>query len=68
MAKYIIEMPEDMFSFGKADCGKCPNRDCPGWDEVREYCPIVNAKKAVEVACQIDNLSGGKVHVHKLKA
>jgi ATP-dependent protease HslVU (ClpYQ) peptidase subunit len=25
-------------------------------------------KKAVEIACQIDNLSGGKVYVHKLKA
>lgn len=27
-----------------------------------------DAKKAVEIACQIDNLSGGRVIVHKLKA
>jgi ATP-dependent protease HslVU (ClpYQ) peptidase subunit len=26
-----------------------------------------DAKKAVEIACQIDNLSGGRVIVHKLK-
>lgn len=27
-----------------------------------------DAKKSVEVACQIDNLSGGRIYVHKLKA
>jgi hypothetical protein len=27
-----------------------------------------DAKKSVEIACQIDNLSGGRVIVHKLKA
>jgi ATP-dependent protease HslVU (ClpYQ) peptidase subunit len=26
-----------------------------------------DAKKAVEIACTIDNLSGGKVYVHRLK-
>jgi hypothetical protein len=25
-------------------------------------------KRAVEIACMVDNLSGGKVYVHKLKA
>jgi ATP-dependent protease HslVU (ClpYQ) peptidase subunit len=28
----------------------------------------VDAKKAVEIACQIDAGSGGQIHVHKLKA
>jgi ATP-dependent protease HslVU (ClpYQ) peptidase subunit len=27
-----------------------------------------DARKSVEIACQIDNLSGGRVYVHKLKA
>ena len=26
-----------------------------------------DAKKAVEIACQIDTASGGQIHVHKLK-
>lgn len=26
-----------------------------------------DARKAVEIACKIDNLSGGAIHIHKLK-
>jgi ATP-dependent protease HslVU (ClpYQ) peptidase subunit len=34
---------------------------------VAAYLAGADAKKAVEIACQIDNLSGGRVIVHKLK-
>lgn len=34
---------------------------------VAAYLAGADPKKAVEIACQIDNLSGGRVHVHKLK-
>jgi ATP-dependent protease HslVU (ClpYQ) peptidase subunit len=27
-----------------------------------------DAKRAVEIACQVDNLSGGRIYVHRLKA
>jgi ATP-dependent protease HslVU (ClpYQ) peptidase subunit len=35
---------------------------------VAAYLAGADPKKAVEIACQIDNLSGGRVIVHKLKA
>lgn len=45
----IIELPDNMFVFGKVNCSECPNRDCPGLEETKEFCPIANSIKAVEI-------------------